>query len=153
MKWHQALGADDTPRCSSDTEHSLPQEKAISLHSYHSVSSYNLYLIRSICLSLMNKAPKHFSPCICRVFPRPSILDFLGTLWSVKEQTNTQSCFLHRGQSPKKAHPHTYTGCTDLEEEHSPSPRMPSLGLILNPHKSHLSSSLLQSTKLCAASN
>lgn len=34
MKWRLALWADDPPHYSSDTEHSLPQEKASSLHSY-----------------------------------------------------------------------------------------------------------------------
>lgn len=159
MKWHLALWADDPPHYFSDAEHSVPQEKASSLHSYHTVSSYKLNLIRSNHLSLMNKVPKHFSPCILQSTPSSLYLGFFrnSTLWTVKNRCNTQCCLLHRGLSPSKAHPHTYTGCclpaTKLQEEHSTGPRMPSLGLILNPHKSHLSSSLTQGTKLCAASN
>lgn len=148
MKWHLALWADDTLCYSLDTEHSLPQEKTISLHSSHTVSSFKLDSIRSNLWSSINKAPKRFCPCICRELPWPSLLEFLGTLpfelW--RSRDDTQCCLPHVGQSPNKVHPHTYTRCclpgTGLEEEHSARPRMPSLGLILNPHKSHLSSSL-----------
>jgi len=52
--------ADDTLLYLFDTEHSLPEEKTILLHSYHTVSSHKLNLIRCNCLSLMNKVPKYF---------------------------------------------------------------------------------------------
>lgn len=70
------LYADDILLYLFDTEHSLPEEKTILLHSYNTVSSYKLNLIRSNCLSLINKVPKYFFPYISRELSWASILDF-----------------------------------------------------------------------------
>lgn len=60
------LYADDTLFYLFDTEHSWPEEKTISLHGYHTVSTYKLNLIGSNCLPIMHNVPEYFFPYVSR---------------------------------------------------------------------------------------